>query len=164
MVIKYLYALFIGLLFALFIGIGISTFYPRPEMPKQLSYPYPEKPTSAMPQSSSETAQIRKFEEDSAKNYEEFNKKNKRYNRDVSIYSLGFAILALIISLTLIKSLSIISDGLLTGGIFLLLYSIGLGFESDDSKFRFTVITISFIVALIIGYLKFVRPKTNKIS
>lgn len=154
MVIKYLYALFIGLLFALFIGIGISTFYSSPKPPETKPIPYSDKPGT--------NPEIQKIEEENRKIQDNYQARYKVYSRNVSMISLACAVIALIISLTLIKNLHIISDGLLTGGIFTLLYSIGMGIASDDSKFRFGVITTGFIISLIIGYLKFVKPAQIK--
>jgi hypothetical protein len=158
MIIKYLYALFIGILFAVFIGIGISTFYPGPTLPDQRPVPYPEK---ADPDAT-RSAEMIKAEEENRKMYDEFNKKSKEYNRNVSIIALVFAVIALFVSLTLIKNLQIISDGLLLGGIFTLIYSIGRGIEAEDTKFRFAVVTIGFIISLIIGYIKFVKPMSKE--
>jgi hypothetical protein len=155
MVIKYLYVLFIGLLFALFIGIGISTFYERPPQPDTRPIYAPEKYGDT---TGSNSAEIRKTEIENERLYKEYDKKIKVYSRNVSIIAIVFAILALITSLTFIKKIQIISDGLLTGGIFTLIYSIIMGIESADNKFRFAVITIGFVISLIIGYIKFVRP------
>lgn len=154
MVIKYLYALFIGLLVSLFIGMGISTFYSRPAPPETKPIVAPAKEGDA-----SQSAEFVRIERENQKAYEEYNKANKIYNRNASMIALAFAVVILIISLTLIKNLQIISDGLLLGGIFTLIYCIILGIESEDTKFRFAVVSIGLIISLIIGWLKFVKPQ-----
>jgi hypothetical protein len=49
------------------------------------------------------------------------------------------------------------ADGLLLGGVFTLAYAVGRGFMADD-KFRFVAVSVSLVIALVTGYLKFVRP------
>ena len=56
------------------------------------------------------------------------------------------------------KHLLVIADGAMIGGIFTLLYSIIRGFQADDAQFRFVLVTVGLIIALVLGYLKFIRP------
>jgi hypothetical protein len=152
MLLKYIYTLFIGILFTGLVVAGIYAFYPRPEYPE---YPeeltYPARDGKDIYESTESAEKYRQ-------NEKEFREISQDYNRNVSIISLVAAVLALIISLTLIRNLQLISDGLLLGGVFTLLFSVGSGFESDDSKFRFIIILIGFIISLAVGYIKFVRP------
>jgi hypothetical protein len=61
------------------------------------------------------------------------------------------------VALTAATKLSVIADGLLLGGLFTLLYSLGLGLSTDDTSYRFIIITIGLAAALFIGYWKFLR-------
>ena len=54
-----------------------------------------------------------------------------------------------------------IADGILLGGVFVTAYGIIRGLMSDSSEFRFLIITIGLIVALVLGYIKFIRPKKD---
>ncbi len=54
---------------------------------------------------------------------------------------------------------SIISDGLLLGGVFTLGYSIIRGFAGDDDKFRFFVVIVGLVVTVVLGDLKFIRDE-----
>jgi len=65
----------------------------------------------------------------------------------------------LVLSLTVLHKIEILTDGFLLGGLLTLLYAIVRGFGSDDNKFRFLMVTVGLIVALILGYIKFIRPK-----
>jgi len=78
--------------------------------------------------------------------------------------SLAAAIAILLVSLTIIRNLAYIADGVLLGGVLTLLYSIVRGFGSEDEKFRFIVVSIGLITALALGYIKFLRgnPKKSK--
>jgi len=93
------------------------------------------------------------------KDQEKFTEENKIYSRNVSIISLIAAIIILILSLTLLNKIEMIADGLLLGGVFTTLYSIMRGLMSENSQFRFFIVTIGLIIAFVLGYIKFIREK-----
>lgn len=158
MVLKFIYTLFIGILLALFVGFGIAAFYEEPKYPEppfNLKYSTPVYPET---KDSTISAQIRADQIKQDKIEKNFQNNLSIYNRNVSVIVLAAAIIFLIISLTLAKRLLLISDGLLLGGVFTLLYSIGRGFGSHDNKFQFIIVTIGLIISLILGYLKFIKP------
>jgi hypothetical protein len=157
MILKFIYTLFIGILLTLFVGFGIAAFYEEPKYPQppvSISYPV------AVPQAkdSSFSAQITRDQIKQEKAQQEFQKNIEIYNRNVSVIGLTAAIIFLAISLILAQKLLLISDGLLLGGVFTLLYSIGRGFASHDSKFQFVTVTIGLIISLALGYIKFIKP------
>ena len=143
MLIKYIYILFTGVLLAIFIAVGISAFYPAPQAPQFM--PGEKGPTAAEMQAQND-----------------YNKLMGVYNRNVSMVSLGFAIVVLVISLLLFQKIAVLADGLLLGGVFILLYSLGLGIMSDDQRYRFIVASIGLVTALALGYFKFIRPSQVK--
>jgi hypothetical protein len=161
MLLKYVYTLFVGILLAVFAGVGIAAFYPEPKYPEPpFSMKYP-RPVMAPDRESTPSAdQIREQEEYDKKTMDH-QKKIEEYNKNVSSISVAAAVLMLIVSLTLFKQILVIADGLLLGGVLTLLYSIARGFQSGDHMFRFLVVTVGLIVALILGYLKFVRPNKS---
>lgn len=132
MVLRLAYTVFIGILLTLFIGVGIAAFYPQPEPPEYpLSYGkvYPEM-NQGTP--SAEFEKEQRLYEEKSREYQEINEK---YNKNVSMLALGFAILYLIVGLVLARKLAIISDGLLLGGVLTLIYSIIRGFGANDDIF-----------------------------
>lgn len=153
--IKPIYTIFLALLIALFVGLGIDTFYPGPKAPQ-----YPIELDQVKPgcEETTEQQTLRKeFNQAQNQFLEEF----KPYSRNVSIISLVASIIILVLSLTLLVKIKMIADGILLGGIFVTAYSIIRGFMSDSSEFRFLIITIGLIIALTLGYIKFIRPKKN---
>ncbi len=161
MIIKYVYTLFVGILLAIFVGVGIAAFYPEPkypEYPQSMKYPRPALETKEATPSSIQIKDQNEFERLS----EEYQDKINDYNKNVSSIAVGSAILMLIISLTLLKQILVIADGLMLGGVLTLLYSIARGFQSGDHMFRFFVVSVGLLVALILGYLKFVRTSLKK--
>ena len=167
MLLKYIYTFFIGVLLATFIGVGIAAFYegPKPpEFPIEETVPYKVAPAPVAATVSAEQAQIereRSIKQEAA--YREFQKANQTYSRNVSIITTIAAVLILIISLTMLKKLDLLSDGLLLGGLFTQLYSIMRGFESQDNKFRFVVVSVGLATSLIVGYLKFIRKQNTSL-
>lgn len=156
MILKVIYALFIGILLVLFVGVGIQTFYPEPKYP---TYPTVlEKPRPDDGRPSKEQA---KAEADFQKRVKAHEKKSVVYNRNAFIIALVFALVYMVISLVFAERLLVIADGLLLGGVFTLGYAVIRGFMADD-KFRFIAVTVGLVVALVLGYLKFIRPLENK--
>src|SRR3989344_1548554 len=108
MLIKYVYIVFLGLILATFVGVGIAAFYKGPvypETPASLKYarPYTE-PSTATP-----SAQYIKEQEAFDLKSKDFQKSLENYNRNVSMISVGFAILMLILSLTFFKKILVIA-------------------------------------------------------
>ena len=155
---KNLYALFLGLILATFVGVGIATFYVAPKAPDYPTALNQPPPTVADKQFDQQrTADQVKFDADQ----KAFQTVEAHYNRNVSGIVIAFAVLFLAISLIFEAKIAIIADGLLLGGIFTLLYGIIRGFMSDQMTYRFVVISIGLVIALILGYVKFARVHPN---
>lgn len=149
---KIMYTLFLGILLAIFVGVGIDTFYPAPKAPESpLSYEVKyDRPL---------TEEERQAEAAFQNEQKSFMEKLSVYNRNVSIIALVFAVAFLVIGLSLAHRIDVISDGLLLSGVFTLLYSIGRGFAAEDTAYRFMVVSVGVVVALALGYLKFIKQK-----
>lgn len=162
MLIKYVYIVFIGLLLAAFVGVGIAAFYkgPKaPEYPVELQYPDPAIKGDPY---ATESAERRQLQREQDEKFKQFNKDNEIYNKNVSIIALVASIIFLVVSLTLFKKILVIADGVLLGGVLTLAYSIVRGFGSNDDTFRFLVVSAGLVVAMVLGYIKFVRGAEKK--
>ncbi len=155
MIIKFIYTLFLALLIALFVGLGIDTFYPGPETPK-----YPLE-LDQVKQGCEETIEQQTLRKEFNEAQEKFMEELKPYNRNVSIISLVASIIILVSSLTLLAKIKMIADGILLGGVFTTMYGIMRGLMSESSYFRFLIVVVGLIIALGLGYIKFIRPKEN---
>lgn len=153
MVIKFVYTIFLALLVALFVGLGISAFYPGPKEPAFPVQLEAEKPGCE------ETADLKNMREDYNRSQQNFTESFKSYSRNVSVLSITAAIIILVASLTLLSKIKMIADGILLGGVFTAIYSIIRGILSEDTKFRFLIVTIGLLIALVLGYIKFIKPK-----
>jgi len=153
--IKPIYTIFLALIIALFVGLGIGTFYPGPEAPQ---YPIELEQVEDCCEETPEQQALRIEFNQALRQYEE---EFKSYSRTVSIISLASAIVILILSLTLLVKIKMIADGILLGGVFVTLYGIIRGLMTEDPQFRFIIVTVGPIVALVLGYIKFIRPQKN---
>jgi len=153
-----IYTLFLALMIALFFGLSISAFYIQPKEP--------EYPTILQVNSKGGTMTSEQL--DAQYNYDlatkSFQKEFSVYNRNVSIITLVLAIIALTVGLLFFENIFVISNGLLLGGLFTLLYSMVRGFMSDNTQFRLIVVTVGLIVAIVLGYIKFIKPRRTQAS
>ncbi len=153
MFLKLIYTFFLSLLIALFVGLGIDAFYPGPTAPD-----YPSVLNLAKPECEN-YAELKAEQEKFDQAQKDFNDKSKTYNRNVSIISLASAIIVMIASFAFLPKIKMIADGILLGGVFTTAYSIIRGLMSEDSHFRFLVVTVGLIIALVLGYIKFIKTK-----
>jgi hypothetical protein len=151
--IKPIYTIFLALLVALFVGLGIDAFYPGPQAPQ---YPVELQGVESCCEETPAQSELRIQFDKAQREYEDA---MKPYNRNVSIISLIAAIVILVLSLTLLGKIKMIADGILLGGVFTVVYSIIRGLMTQNSQFRFLIVTVGIIIAFILGYVKFIRRK-----
>ena len=157
--IKFIYTIFLSLLIALFVGLGIDAFYQGPKAPQ-----YPIELENANPNiklGCEEPAELIAMRKDFNQAQRSFMEESKPYNRNVSIIALLSAIIILVLSLTLLTKIKMIADGILLGGVFTTIYSIIRGLMTENSQFRFLIVVIGLIIALVLGYIKFIRPRKD---
>lgn len=154
---KVLYTIFLAIMLAFFVGLGIEAFYPSPKAPE---YPtelqYNGKDPSEM------SAELQRKQKDFDQQQKDWQNLNSIHSRNTSIIAVIASIILLVLSLTVLVKINIMSDGFLLGGLLTLLYGIIRGFGSDNSKFRFLMVSVGLIVAMVLGYIKFIRPKEDK--
>lgn len=148
---KIAYSFFLGILLAIFVGVGIAAFYTQPTMPKW--------PTELNVVGDKQTPEQQKLQKEYNAKEEAWNEKMKPYNRNVSIATLAAAVLFVAASLSFERKIKVLADGVMLGGVFTLLYSMGRGFASQDSKYSFVVSSIGLAVAFALGYMRFIRPE-----
>jgi hypothetical protein len=130
-----IYSFFLGLVVLGFVWIGIDTFYPSPEYPGAPDY-------SGAVDPAAETA---------------YRLASERWSLITSIILLAIATLILLIAVLGAGGMAVLSNGLLLGGVFTMLYAVGQSVSSQESLARFVVITLALVVTIGVGWLKFVR-------
>jgi len=155
-VMQIIYMLFLGIIIAVFFGLGIDTFYPGPKMPEYpLVLQEVQNKSNTAPVYTDQELAVSKAYDASMRKYE---KDMKPYSRNVSIIAIVLSMIALVLSLTVLIRWEVIANGVLLGGVFTLGYSIIMGAQADDPKFRFAIITVGVVIAFALGYYKFILP------
>lgn len=154
-IVTFIYTVFLALLISLFFGLGVSAFYPAPKSP---SYPIALEKTTQENQTQEEKDTLVKYENEQ----KEYQANFAKYSRNVSMITLGLAVLALSIGLIFMNRISLISDGLMLGGVFTLIYSMIRGFMTEDVRYRFIIVSVGLLITLVLGYIKFIKPVSEK--
>lgn len=143
------YAIFLGLLLSVFAGFGIATFYQAPSAP---TFPEEVNPVNEPDQERQQRDWL-EYQERT----EQHQSGMEGYHRDVSIISLVIAVFLVGAGLLLSSKIKVLADGLLLGGIFTLLYSIGRSFAAEDAAHSFVTLAIALAVVGYLGYNRFVK-------
>lgn len=160
--IKLMYSVFLGLTIVMFVGVGVATFYPEPAEPND--YAGQNINMLSGEPTDEEIAQIEKTQDEMAQRWDEHDTQMKDYSRNVAIITMIIATALLFIAVTQAEKFGgiSISEGVLLGGIFTLLYSLVRGLMSGDDIIRFLVISAGLVIALWLGKVKFMPEPQNK--
>jgi hypothetical protein len=157
---KFVYSFFLGLLLVVFVGMGVATFYPAPKAPDTtLGY---STPLTYDPEHNPEDAKVQaKFQKQTEQEWQSYQKKLENYNRNVAMIVLGAAVVMSVLGLALEQRVGVLAGGLLLGGVFTLLYSIGRSFAGQDPRYSFIVVSAGLAITVVVGYLKFIKPQAH---
>ena len=158
-----IFSIFLGLMLTVFFGIGVYTYHPPPtqftdqikELDKQ------EQVIKTTKKAGELTGSDRDQLEDIALKRRELmiaaEDARKPWCLSTSIILIVFSTLTLVVSLLRAVQLQVVSNGLLLGGVFTMLYGMGWIAFAGTSTIRFLVMTAALIVTLVLGYVRFVR-------
>jgi hypothetical protein len=158
-----IFSFFLGLMLTAFIGVGVYTFHPPPDkLDNQIrDISRREQALRAGRPSGELTAtdrdQIQSMDRERNKLVDAAAEARKPWGRGTSAILIVFATLAMAISLVRADQLPVISNGLLLGGLFTMLYGVGWIVATDTSITRFWVMTAALVITLGLGYARFVR-------
>jgi hypothetical protein len=137
---KIVYTFFVAVMLVLFVGLGVDAFYPEPAYPQ---YPVGEPTTQDL---QAYTDALNAYRGDI-----------EMYNRNVSIIATASAVTMLGLSLLLERKNKVLTNGVMLGGLFTLVYGVGRGFVSGDTTMTFIVVSAGLIAVLFLGYWRFSR-------
>jgi len=161
-----IFSFFLGLMVLAVVGVGVNTFYPSPtetyqkemqEISRQmeaLNFKSPSGVTNA-----ADKAELARLTAKQNVLQDKIDAEQKIWARNTSIVLVLFATLVMGVSLLMSEQLRVLSNGLLLGGLFTMIYGVGWVLFSGNSTARFVVVLFALIVALGLGYLKFVRNR-----
>ena len=164
-----IFSFFLGLMVLAFIGVGVNTFYPSPTSQNekaQLAISRQIDSINAANQNksldASAQAQIKQLQDQQNALQDKIDAAMKDWARNTSIVLVLFATLVMGVSLVRSDQLRVLSNGLLLGGLFTMLYGTGWVIFSGNSTARFVVIAFALLVAIGLGYVKFVGGRAGQ--
>ena len=163
-----IFSFFLGLMVLAFIGVGVNTFYPSPsEIHKEQRQELQRQRDELSVQANGrklETAQQAEMDRLIAEQnalQRTIEAEEKGWARVTSIILVVFATIVMGISLVRSEQLRVVSNGLLLGGLFTMIYGVGWVIFSGNSVARFAVMAFALAVAISLGYVKFVRGRVR---
>ncbi len=173
-VLQAIFAVFLGLMITAVVGVGVYTFHPNPgdESQDQIQALYDER--AAIDGCSSPTpGECRTFNQLTAAEQARTKaidvqittlqrvaeERSSQWRMSTSVILIILATMLMAVALALGDSVSVLSNGILLGGLFTMLYGVGWGLASGNSITRFLVLVVALMVSLVLGYLKFVRGR-----
>ena len=162
-----IFSFFLGLMVLAFIGIGVNTFYTQPatyddpamqELYREQDRIY-QKERGESGLSAEDEARIDELQTEIDALQASNEEVRQTWARNTSIILILFATLVMGVSLVRSDQLRVISNGLLLGGLFTMVYGVGWIIFSGESIARFAVIVFALLVTIALGYLRFVQGR-----
>lgn len=162
-----IFSFFLGLMLTAFIGVGVYTFHPpakeldrqiqeldRREQALRNGAPHDEL-------SAADRDEVRQLTDSRNELYDAAQARREAWGRSTSIILIALATLVMAVSLVRADQLPVISNGLLLGGVFTMVYGVGWIVATDTSVSRFIVMTVALAITLGLGYARFVRRRSS---
>jgi hypothetical protein len=158
-----IFSIFLGLMLTAFVGIGVYTFHPPPtehdsrirELNSRERGIRGSRPSSEL--TTADRDELEEIRSQRSELLEAAEEARKPWSLSTSVILIIFSTLALVVSLIRADQLQVISNGLLLGGVFTMLYGVGWTAFTGTSIIRFLVMTVALVVTLGLGYVRFVR-------
>ena len=158
-----IFSFFLGLMFTAFAGVGVYTFYPPSEefntqirdLNRREEIIRDSRPADQLTEE--DRAQIQELNLQRYALQDAREEAEKPWGRNTSIILMITATLAMAVSLVRANQLPVISNGLLLGGVFTMLYAVGWIIATDSSIARFAVMAVALLITLALGYIRFVH-------
>jgi hypothetical protein len=162
-----IFAIFLGLMLTAFAGVGAYTFHPPPdqfekqrqELSRREQAIQNARPSDQLTQADRDSIQVINRRMNELVDASEAGR--KPWARSTSIILIVFATLVMAASLVRADALPVISNGLLLGGVFTMLYGVGWIVTTDTSIARFVILTIALVITIGLGYARFVSQRVG---
>jgi hypothetical protein len=158
-----IFSFFLGLMVTAFVGVGVYTFHPPDEsldarleeLGEREQAVREHRPMTELAEG--ERAVVDSLSEERMEIMEAQREAREAWGRTTSVILIILATVAMAISLIRADQLPVISNGLLLGGVFTMVYGVGWIVASDQSMTRFLVLTAALAITVGLGYVRFVR-------
>ena len=168
-----IFAVFLGLMIAAVVGLGVYTFMPSPgdrtqQQVSELSEQREDILGCFEPAytcrsyddlTAAEKARYEQLTRQIDDLQEQADQERDAWAQRTAVVLIVLATALMALSLLLTESMVVLSNGILLGGLFTMLYGVGWAFASEQQGTRFAVLVVALLVSLGLGYLRFVRPR-----
>lgn len=161
-----IFSFFLGLMVLAFIAVGVNTFYQSPQdrynkEQTDLSRQMEQLNVKGSPDtlSASDKARFERLQAEMNALQDKISAEMQGWGLNTSIILIVYATIVMSVSLIRSEQLRVISNGLLLGGLFSMLYGAGWVIFSGQGTMRFVVILVAFAITIALGYAKFVRGR-----
>lgn len=164
-----IFSFFLGLMVAAFVGVGVNTFYQSPtttyekqmqDINRRMEDITRRGDAKGTGMNAADQAEMNKIVAEQRALQDKIDVKMKPWMRNTSIIVILFATAVMSLSLVRSEQLKVLSNGLLLGGLFTMVYGIGWVIASGESITRFAVMVFALAVTVGLGWLRFVRSKS----
>lgn len=162
-----IFSFFLGLMVLAFIAVAVNTFYPSPSdthakeiqaiQQKMDALNVKQAPGGTL--TPAESAELAQLQAQMNQVQNEISREMETWGLYTSIILIVYATVVMSVSLVRSEQLRVISNGLLLGGLFSMVYGAGWVIFSGTSAARFIVILFAFAITIALGYAKFVRGR-----
>lgn len=158
-----IFSFFLGLLVTAVVGVGVYTFHGPPRRHdieardlerQQQALQTAHGPNELTPADRAELQRLQRARDAAT---DAATAEREAWGRRTSIVLVVLATLVMAVSLVQADRLPVVSNGLLLGGVFTMLYGVGWTIASSTSATRFVVLIVALSVTLALGYVRFVR-------
>jgi hypothetical protein len=163
-----IFAVFLGLMVAAFVGVGVYTFHPSPQTTLDRQIEAFNRREQAIRNSgapdeltAADRREIQAVNDERNKVIDAAREAREAWGRSTSIILMVFATLAMAVSILRAEQLPVISNGVLLGGVFTMIYGVGWIIATDTSIARFMVMTTALAITLGLGHLRFARRRSD---
>jgi hypothetical protein len=164
-----IFSFFLGLMVLAFVAVGVNTFYPSPQdvHSKEIRAIQDKMDAINVKQQGPSTTLSTADQAELSALQAQMNIVQSRISSEMETWGLYTSIIlivyaTIVMSVSLVRSdqLRVISNGLLLGGLFSMVYGAGWVIFTGTSTARFVVILFAFGITVALGYAKFVRGRT----
>lgn len=159
-----IFSFFLGLMVTAFVGVGVYTFHPPPQSEFNRQIQDLDRREQAIRNArppneltTTDRDQLQELTNERNELLDAAQVSRESWGRSTSIILIALATLAMAVSLVRADQLPVISNGLLLGGVFTMVYGVGWIVATDTSVARFLVMTVALGITLALGYVRFVR-------
>ncbi len=164
-----IFAVFLGIITAVVVGVGVTTFHPNPAdgSRQQLEVLYQQQAQDQGKVADGSTTAEEQAQQAQIMGLEAVAREQEQgwaASTSLIVIIIATALLGGAVALARLPQAWVFSTGLLLGGIFTMLYGVGLSFMATQSVLRFALLVTALLITGGLGYLRFVRGREGLTS